>query len=442
MDESISKTVTTPVPASPETAPVTPGPCRLWTLPFISFAAINFFIFLGFDFLLPTLSLFLESNQFSEAEIGRIYGVFTVSAVFTRMFAARWTLRLSALRLVALGLLSCGLASASFYITDGEMMTIGCRLLQGAGFGLASTLITALASQVIPLSRMGEGMGYLGLGTTVALALGPFFGIWLMEELGFMALFLCTAACYVAGMAVVWLMPNVELAALKAAPAGGPEEAAHGRKRRHVRTTGFQRPRPVLFSRLVIPQSTLMCILGTILCAPVVYMALFCKERGLPYAGHFFVICTIGVFISRLSAGRIHDRIGHPYVIVPSSLLLGATMLMLYFTETRNMIFTASLLYGFGIGALFPSLQALALSSAPLDRRTEASASFFNAYDFGFGLGALALGSIAGLSGSYATIYWVAALLAVLFLGFYSTYYLILHRRAGRPQRAAPDRAP
>jgi MFS family permease len=208
-----------------------------------------------------------------------------------------------------------------------------------------------------------------------------------------------------------------------------------------VRAEGFQRPRPVLFSRLVIPQSTLMFILGTILCAPVVYMALFCKELGLPYAGHFFVICTIGVFISRLSAGRIHDRIGHPYVIVPSSLLLASTMLMLYVADGRNMIFAASLLYGFGIGAIFPSLQALALSSAPLDRRTEASASFFNAYDFGFGLGSLALGFIAGLSGSYATLYWVAALLTALFLGFYSTYYLVLHRSAGRPPRRA-DKQP
>lgn len=430
-----AETAQTAPPA--EAPPGLPEPCRLWTLPFISFVAINFFIFLGFDFLLPTLSLFLESNQFSEAEIGRIYGVFTVSAVFTRMFAARWTLRLSALRLVALGLLSCGLASASFYIAGNEALTICCRLLQGAGFGLASTLITALASQVIPLSRMGEGMGYLGLGTTVALALGPFFGIWLMEELGFLALFLCTAACYLAGIVVVWLMPNVDLVAQKAEQdeRSGSEAVDESGGRRQVRARGFQRPRPVLFSRLVIPQSTLMFILGTILCAPVVYMALFCKERGLPYAGHFFVICTIGVFISRLSAGRIHDRIGHPFVIMPSGLLLGATMLMLYFAESRNLIFAASLLYGFGIGALFPSLQALALSNAPLDRRTEASASFFNAYDFGFGLGALGLGVIAGLSGSYATLYWVAALLTAVFLTCYTVYYLILHRSAGRPQR-------
>ena len=395
------------------TPPTGYGPQALWTMPFFVFILLNFFIFLGFDLLLPTLSLYLDGNGSTEAEIGRIYGIFTVAAIAMRTLAPRLAAGpLSTKALIRLGLFACALASAGYFWGTNTELAMVCRFVHGAGFGLTSTLIMAKASQVIPPHRMGEGMGYLGLGTTVALALGPLFGIWLMNGLGFLVLFLVVACCYIAGAGVLSALP---------------------RRVADTSDAAAQRPKPVLFSKLVVAPCILTFILGTVLSSAVIYMALFCKERGLPYAGHFFVLASVGIFVSRLYVGRINDRLGHRYVIIPSGLLLIITMLLLYQAHSMGILFTASLLYGFAVGAAFPCVQALALLTVPVERRTEAAAAFLNAYDLGFGVGSMMLGLVAGMAGGYGSVYLTAAAMAVIFLILYSICYRPFRKEAKQP---------
>lgn len=371
---------------------------------FLKFLLINLFIFLGFDILLPTLTLYLESFGATEAEIGRIYSVFVVSAIFMRMFSGRLAAGRSALTLVRLGLAVCGLAVIFYYWSTNTYLAMGVRLLQGAGLGLATTLLTALASQVIPPTRMGEGMGYLGLGTTLALALGPFFGVWLMNEFGFLTLFIVATAFYALSVGGISVLPPVKLAA-------PPEGAA--------------RPPLVLVSKRVIAPSLMVFMIGLALTSTVIYLALYCKEIGLPYAGHFFVFSTAGILVSRLSAGRIHDRIGPSYVIIPASILLALTMLLLAKADSRGMIFTAAILYGLSTGALFPSIQALAMSAVAISRRTEATASFFNAFDIGIGIGSVLLGYLAAWAGTYISVYWAATAISILLPLYYIAAYIL-----------------
>jgi MFS family permease len=406
------------------------GPQQLWTRAFVCFLWVNFFMFMAFNILLPTLPLYLESHHATEAEIGRIFGIFVVSAILMRMVAARLAYRFSPFRLVIIGLVICAAAAVGYYWAVSTPLAMTCRLIQGAGFGLASTLITSLVSQAIPLHRMGEGMGFLGVAPALSLAAGPLFGLWLMDVWGFLVMFLAVAACYFAGIVVVVFMP-------KAKPASDlPAEDASVPGKSTGDTQADAKPKLVLFSRMVAVPSVLMLVLGIALSAAVTYMALYCKERGLPYAGHFFVLSTVGILISRLNAGRIYDRRGHPFVILPSGFLLLGCMVVLYMADGRNMLFAASLLYGFAVGAMFPSLQALAISYAPVSRRTEAAASFMNAYDLGFGLGAVIMGQIAHLAGNYGVVYLAAAIAVLLFLVYYISYYLFINKTAGRPKRA------
>jgi len=391
----------------------TSRPPALWTLPFVTFVVLNLFVFMGFDLLLPTLSLYLELNDMNEAEIGRIFGTFTLSAVLMRMLAGRLARRLDALKLVRLGFLGCALAGVWYFWARDVPSAMAARFLHGAGFGLASTLVTALASQIIPPSRMGEGMGYLGLGTTLALALGPFFGIWLVDEFSYLVMFMVVAAFYVASVLGVGFLPKITLAS------SAPDAP---------------KPRLVLFSRKVLVPSFLMGLVGVIMGSVTIYLALYCKEKGLPYAGHFFVLSTIGIFVARFTAGRIHDRLGHRYVLIPCGFILLGSMLMLYLSDSRNAMFLVSITYGLSTGAMFPSLQALAISMVPLSGRTEATSSFFNSFDFGIGLGSLGFGYLASRAGSYNSVYLGSAVVAAVFLVFYISYYSFI-----RPPRKGAE---
>ena len=50
---------------------------------------------------------------------------------------------------------------------------VAARVIHGFGFGLSTTFAAALVADVIPASRRGEGIGYFGLGSTIA---GVLFG--------------------------------------------------------------------------------------------------------------------------------------------------------------------------------------------------------------------------------------------------------------------------
>ncbi len=377
---------------------------KLWTLPFLTFVVLNLFLFMGFDILLPILSLYLENNGSSEAEIGRIFSCFTVSAIMMRMLSVSLAARFGVLGLIRLGLLVCGGAVIAYWWVDTTPSAMIIRFLHGLGFGLASTLVTALASQIIPPARLGEGMNYLGLGTTVTLAAGPFFGLWLKDNFGYLVMFLVVAGVYLLGIVWSFNLPTMKLS----------------------RITGL-RPRPVFLSRLVLVPSLLMFLTGIAVSSTVIYMALYCQEKGLPYAAHFFVLSTGGIFISRLFSGRLYDRLGHRFVIAPAVTLMFLATLILALGLGRNALFITSILWGFGIGALFPSIQALAFAITPLNQRTEVTASIFNSLDLGFGSGSFVLGLLAERAGTYQIVYWAAAGDTLVFLTFYLVYYLRLH---------------
>jgi MFS family permease len=49
-------------------------------------------------------------------------------------------------------------------------MIIFIRILHGIGFGIHSTTSGAVIADIVPKSRLGEGLGYFGIYNTIAVA--------------------------------------------------------------------------------------------------------------------------------------------------------------------------------------------------------------------------------------------------------------------------------
>ncbi len=64
------------------------------------------------------------------------------------------------------------------------------RIIQGFSFGISGTANMALVAEIIPKERLGEGLGYFGLGQVVSQVIGPVIGVAMKEHMGFRALFL------------------------------------------------------------------------------------------------------------------------------------------------------------------------------------------------------------------------------------------------------------
>jgi MFS family permease len=101
-------------------------------------------------------------------------------------------------------------------------------------------------------------------------------------------------------------------------------------------------------------------------------------------------------------------------VVAPSAGLIEAALLILYLAPAPKLIPWAGLIIGLGLGALFPSLQALAIGSTPASGQTRAAGLSLNGTDLGLSLNTLAMGVLAGLLGTYRVVFAVSAVFPLL----------------------------
>ena len=111
---------------------------------------------------------------------GFLVAVFVVAAIVSRIASGNLADRYSR-RIVLVSGTLIYLAGCLIAIAIPSMLSlIPARILQGWGFGSVHTAASTGASDVLPAERLGEGLGYDGLGQAVAMASGPLLAGWLV----------------------------------------------------------------------------------------------------------------------------------------------------------------------------------------------------------------------------------------------------------------------
>jgi MFS family permease len=356
---------------------------------------------MGFDMLLPTLSLYLVAMGCEESDIGLIFSTFAVSSILSRFYAPRLSQKFGHLATIRCGLILSALGVCLYFLIQKKICYGLARLLFGAGYGLSTTLLVTATVSAIPLSRIGEGLSYFGLGSTLALAVGPLVGLWLLNDLGYVALFSLTVCCYLMAVLISFRLPKRNIAPAKPDPSWA------------------------FFSALktLFKPSLLALFYGMAVSAVTVYLAVYCAEKNLPDAARYFLVSTIGTLCSRMTSGRIYDRYGARFVIIPAASLVAIALLEIYFCQNPIIYYQAAVLYGLGAGSLFPGLQALALSSAPREKMTTASAFFYTFLDIGFSCGTLIMGFLADLWDTFGTSYLMGSAIMVLIVVTFINFF-------------------
>lgn len=107
------------------------------------------------------------------------------------------------------------------------------------------------------------------------------------------------------------------------------------------------------------------------------FMMIYGLELHVRMVWIFFVGQAIMVLVSRTFAGRLYDLKGHRVVIIPGILLMSVGLWWLSLTTGVWSLFGSSLFFGLGYGMVQPSLQALAVDRAALDKKGIANGTFF-----------------------------------------------------------------
>ncbi|WP_169713788.1 MFS transporter [Paludifilum halophilum] len=374
---------------------------ELWSRNFILICLTNFLVFVSFQIFVPTLPLYVDRLGGSESAVGVIVGAFTLSAVVIRPWLGRMVDTHGRRGIYLVGLLFFFATTLAYFSMTTVFLLFILRVLHGFSWGAVTTAASTIATDLIPDRRRGEGMGYYGLFTNLAVAFGPALGLWVVERYSFPVLFAGAAGLVFAAWATA---VTIQYPAPRRVPA--EEESRRDRMTAGVLTKGT-----------LATSAMGLCVTFT-LGGIVAYLPLFAQERGIPHAGWFFTVFAVTMVAIRPWAGKLFDRQG-PRLTIPCGLIsLTLSLALLSVTDSLSALLTAAALYGTGFGAVHPSLQAWTIQRSPSSAKGRANGIFFASFDLGLGIGSILSGLVVEQAGFPAMFLTAATSLVPAYILF------------------------
>lgn len=363
---------------------------KIWTRNFTLICLANFFVFLGFQMTLPTIPLFVEQLGGNDQLIGFVVGIFTFSALLLRPYAghALETKGRKFIYLTGLGIFV--LSVGSFGFATSLLFLFFMRIIQGIGWGFSTTASGTIATDIIPASRRGEGMGYYGLSGNIALAIGPTLGLALAGKISFAMLFLI---CGIMGFIALILSSNIKY------------KQVEEKQAKHAKWD--------IYEKTALPPSILLFFITVTFGGIASFLPIYAAQSNISGIEWYFLLYAAALMLSRTFAGKLYDQKGHEAVFIPGSTLIIISMCLLAWLPNSIILYAAAILYGLGFGTIQPALQAWSVKESPPNRRGMANATFFSFFDLGVGIGAILFGQIAHWLG-YSSIYIVSAISVVI----------------------------
>jgi MFS family permease len=274
-------------------------------------------------------------------------------------------------------------------------------MVNGLGFGFATTAGGAIAADLVPRSRLGEGMGFYAVTMGLPLGIAPAVGLWLAGRGQFSALFwlaaMVTAVSLVLALVVRVPRPPV------------------------VRTVGARARIFSMFERTAVFPSGLMFLLISSFGVILALLALFARERGIGSVGVWFTLYAVVLSLSRAVAGRASDRFGYSQTAAVGFVFAVGGLLLMASAHSVWVLLLSAVAYGIGYGTAHPCLQAMLVSRVPAARVGAATALFFFAYDLGTTVGSVGGGFLAGLLG-LGGVFVLSAAAPLLALGLLAAH--------------------
>ena len=345
---------------------------------------INFFVFLNHLMILSTFPFYIEHLEGTEAIAGIAAAAFAFVAVVFRPFIG-WVLDTGKRRIIlVLGLIGMGMMPLGYMSVGIIVSALVCRMVHGFSLACANTASNTIASDLLPRSRFGEGMGYFGTSIALATAGAPALGLFLMNRWGFPALFVFSSViCFVSlVMLAAMKLPVIEMKKVKFEVSS-------------------------LFDANALPASVTLFVFLLTFGALENFLAKFAAEAGLPSGGVFFAVMALVLLIVRMTTGKTVDRYGEGLFIYTCNLAMFIALLLLAFVPNTVTYLISAALVGYGFGGIAPALQAVAVFLAPPERRGAANSTYLCAYDLGFGFGA-------GIAGGLITAMGYSSMFALL----------------------------
>lgn len=396
---------------------------KLWTKGFVIGTLINFFLMLNYYLIMVVITDYaMKTFGESPSMAGFTASVFVIGALIARLFCGKYLERMGRKRMVAAGaVLMLIMSFLYFFASSGGVMLL-VRFFHGVSYGVGATAISTIVTDIIPRERQGEGIGYYMLSITMAAAIGPFLGMFLVHHGGFSTIFIfCTAA------AVLCLLCALLLKAPEARFIEKPAVAEP--KKGLIQWNNF-------IEKKALPISLVSALIYFGYSSLISFLTPFTGQIHLEAAASFFfVVYALAILATRPFIGRLFDTRGERITMIPAFLVFCGGMVILSQAHNGAVLLVAAAMLGFGVGVVQSCGLAIAVQCGPVERLSLINSTFYMMLDIGVGIGPMVLGLIIPYSG-YRGMYLVMAGVALLCLVL---YYIIWKRKQEAVVTAAPQ---
>ena len=309
------------------------------------------------------------------------------------------------------------------------------RLVQGIGFAAATTAAATAAADVLPVERLGEGIGYYGLGQAIAMSLGPALAITLVatdppENLYWGLTVSGTLACVLCFFCRYEKHPErlpesstyrtlarrraeeraSSAAASEAGSASGSAPATAPAPDGKVEAPSGSAPAPAPKKRPKIIDSIFepgalaggipMGVLSPVLGFTLFYAGLVGTSLGVGNAGLFYTMSAVTMIAVRLASRKFMDRVAaikiHTVAVAGALIAFGIFIFILNADldpMPRDALFyLAGIPYGLCPGLAIPINQAVAVKNSSEERWGAANGLYMLLTDIGIGLASVVWG--------------------------------------------------
>lgn len=372
----------------------------LWTNKFIALCMVYLFTMTSLHLGNNALTLYIDDLGRTPGDSGTLAAVFAVIACVSRPLAGYISDRANKLISMFIGGIVIAVATLGFMLTAWFPALILFRALQGLGFSFACTAAGASVADVVPKERLGEGLGYFGLGGAISMALGPVLGLSLISWGGYNLMFL--GLC---GTGIAIVVFSVFSRPEKNTSEKLPPDLLESEELQHSLWTFFE--------KTALPGAIIQLMAAISICGVCTFMSLYASQHDFANASTFFVVTAVFMILARIISGKVFDRFGALSAIIPSFIAMIIMLVLLAVADNALSYYTAAAFNGITWGILTPCLNTVALYRAKLNRRGAASATYNLFYDGGQALGNAIWGAVITAYGGFCEILIFGAVFAI-----------------------------
>lgn len=379
-------------------------PTKIWNRRFVLLFATNLLVLAAFYASIPIIPVYCQEIGITGSGVGIVLTAMSVATVLFRPIAGylldNFNRYLVYLVFLAMFCLSFPLFLAFPFF--GALILI--RLFMGAVYSVCGSATMTLAGDVLPVNKITEGISRFAFTISIGMALGPFVGIQVQNNMSSTASFLTVFAISVAALICVSCC-RISYSKVE-------------RKPFSLKESIYKPALPFMGNMLF-----LMIPYGAV----IAYSSILAQEQGLTAHIPYFYICLVaGMLLSKLSTQKLIDAGKHRMLVFASITILIVTMASYAFLHTGTHLLVAGFFFGMGYGILQPLFQSFVTGTTPPAKRGVANATYLLSYDIGIGIGSLLMGFMqesVGLTNGFAFTAIAYIVGCILYVTIVDRYY-------------------